>query len=383
MSRWPATIDASPIFSPNRYGSVPFARRTFAAELVSILKTCSFARVRNHGVAAKTTERLFKLHRYFFDLPLATKLTVQHAGGGSPARGYSPWAYEKAAIRKPDLHTAPSLPPTQHPHPHALLDAREQFTMGPPSDVTFKTPQLAEEDLPGFNAAVADAYRQMAETCRELVRVIEEGLGAPRGSITGQTADGEGTELNLNYYPQARRGTIADALGRSSAGEDNADRSGYVAGMRRIWPHSDLGVVCAIFQDRIGESGLEVYLREPEPELSGFVPVSVDDENDMILFVSDTLERWTNGQLQAAVHRVGLPPATPGSKRILVPKRSSAVMSFRAPPTADLYPLSHFISAKNPARPWYKHITAGEYLKHHNDRINQAMHNGTQTTGKE
>lgn len=269
---------------------------------------------------------------------------------------------------RPDLHDVSRLnaKPTQ-----TLLDAREQFAMGPPSDAQFKTPQLGEEYLPGFNTAISNAYKQISDTCCELVYVIEEGLDAPRGCISGPAANGQGAELNLNFYPEIQRHILEDRLdtliteGTPKMGDHDT------ATMRRIWPHTDLGVVSALFQDGIGESGLEIQLKETQQ--GEFAPVPVDDENDLVLLVSDTLERWTNGELKAAVHRVSPPPAisqaelTSQSGRMIVPKRRSAVMFFRAPPTVDLYPLSYFISPENPAK--YEHITAGKYLQRHNERL--------------
>jgi isopenicillin N synthase-like dioxygenase len=93
----------------------------------------------------------------------------------------------------------------------------------------------------------------------------------------------------------------------------------------------------------------------------------------MVLLVSDTLERWTNGHLRAAVHRVGLPfdggtvQASCPSRGTSVPERRTAVMFFRAPPTMTLGPLQHFVSAGNPGQ--YEHVTAQEYLKRHNRRL--------------
>lgn len=341
-------------------------------------------------------------HRRFFDLPLAAKLSVRHSGGESPARGYSPWAYEKTAVLRPDLHTAPSIgdaaaatgiqrspsdpPPSpttgvgagagKQPSPTTLLDAREQFAIGPAGDTTFPTPQISEELLPGFNEATSEAYMDISDMCRKLVDAIEKGLGAPPGSITGPTAGGLGAELNLNFYPKVGTAVLEDF--DQDAGPDDArsggDRPadhGRVA-MRRIWPHSDLGVVSALFQDEAGASGLEVQIRDSSPG-DTFAPVSIEREGDVVLLVSDTLERWTNGYLRAAVHRVGLPPAVKSSKitgsetesrAAHVPERRSAVMFFRAPPTADLGPLLYFVSAQSPAR--YERVTAAEYLRTHN-----------------
>lgn len=326
-------------------------------------------------------------HHGFFNLPLPAKLSVPHSGGDSPARGYSPWAYEKTAILRPDLHSAPNLNATtaainseglssnssspQHPNVLAdsarspsklLLDAREQFAIGPPSDTEFPTPQLAEDLLPEFNAVTKNTYLAIGHACRTLVHVIEEGLGAPVDSISNPAAGGRGAELNLNFYPEVER-DILEGSADVQKSNDAQLESHEDATLRRIWPHSDLGVVSALFQDGVGATGLELEVREsPGHE---FAPLYIEEEGDMALLVSDTLERWTNGYLRSAVHRVGLPPVTTGITRI--PERRSAVMFFRAPPTADLGPLPHFVSVSNPAR--YEHVTAGEYLKRHNRRL--------------
>lgn len=423
MFRWPPTLDAYPIFFASKSVSNPYARRAFAVELISQLRKYGFARVRNHGIAPTTIQRLFKYvcinsvlrirlqivhfffitvrekplieliclqHRRFFNLPLSAKLSVRHPGGEAPARGYSPWAYEKTAILRPDLHTAPNLNPdattTREPTlplnltpsqdaniladlgthtSKPLLDAREQFAIGPLRDTEFPTPQLAEEFLPNFNTETRKAYLEIGETCRVLVDVIEEGLDAPTGSISGRTSGGEGAELNLNFYPDVEK-NVLQSSGMNTQANKNETNDEVV--MRRIWPHSDLGVVSALLQDEIGASGLELEARESGESV--FAPLSIEQEGDIVLLVSDTLERWTNGYLRAAVHRVGLPPtislsnAPSVSEKAHVPERRSAVMFYRAPPTMTLGPLPHFVSADNPAR--YEDVTAEEYLKRHN-----------------
>ncbi|KAI1736979.1 hypothetical protein F4680DRAFT_429803 [Xylaria scruposa] len=201
MFRWLPTIDAAPIFR-NRSTSASIVRSAFAAQLVAHLGRDGFARVHNHGVMLSTVEDLFNYHRHFFNLPLSSKLSVRHAGGECPARGYSPWAYEKTAILRPDLHNAPNLsigdvalsdslhkPRSRNSYSSTrtserLLDAREQFAMGSPCDTQYPTPQLDENLLPGFTTAIAEAYGQIINTCKELVDLIEVGLGAPQSSIS-------------------------------------------------------------------------------------------------------------------------------------------------------------------------------------------------------
>ncbi|KAI1481129.1 Clavaminate synthase-like protein [Daldinia eschscholtzii] len=368
MFPWPRTLDASPVFSINQLTATSSGRNRFIAEFISHLRLHGFARIRNSGVAPESIKELFRQHRNFFNLPLPAKLTVRHPGGVAPARGYSPWAYEKTAVLRPDLHAAPGVDTLISSPSHQiefsarsfgligssktqLLDAREQFAIGPPGDSSFPTPQLAESLLPGFNAATRDIYHEIAKTCSKLVLAIELGLGVPLGTFDSLATGELGAELNLNFYPEVEHNVLNDNNGSDVA-------------MRRIWPHSDLGIISALFQDGVGASGLELEVRGPREGNCEFAPVPIEQEGDVLLLVSDTLERWTNGDLRAALHRVGLPP---GSTTSRVPERRSAVMFFRALPTADIGPKPHFISTENPAR--YDHITAGDYLKRHNKRL--------------
>ncbi|KAI2777460.1 Clavaminate synthase-like protein [Daldinia loculata] len=362
MFRWPPTLDASPIFSAKKLANTGQIHRAFAAELVSHLRQHGFARLRNYGVAPRAIRVLFNYHRLFFNLSLPAKLSVRHPDGEAPARGYSPWAYEKTAIVRPDLHDAPNLNTFSSYNSHQievstssskaqLLDAREQFAIGPPGDYSFPTPRLAEALLPGFNSTTRGAYLKIIKACNMLLAAIELGLNVPPGTLNPPATGGLGTELNLNFYPEVARDMVDGGVGDDVA-------------MCRIWPHSDLGVISALFQDGVGASGLELEVRGLGKDRRKFAPVFVEQEGDVVLLVSDTLERWTNGNLRAALHRVGLPPETGMSR---VPERRSAVMFFRPPPTADVGPKSQFVSADNPAR--YDYITAGDYLKVNNKKL--------------
>jgi hypothetical protein len=285
-------------------------------------------------------------------------------------------------VLRPDLHHVPSIlnrntfkglggsgrqrsPSSSLSTITQQLDAREQFAIGPLDDTAFPTPKIPESLISGFNEVVESAYTEIRSSCNKLVEAIEKGLDAPKGFITGPTAGGAGAELNLNFYAQV----VKDVLEDSGRNEDAGRKV-----MRRIWPHSDLGVVSALFQDGTGASGLEIQVRSSSSRGGGneFAPVSIEEDGDVVLLVSDTLERWTNGYLRAAVHRVS-PPSLSGAETnvepemALVPERRSAVMFFRAPPATDLGPLSSFVSAQNPAK--YERVRADEYLKAHNRRL--------------
>ncbi|KAF2677977.1 hypothetical protein K458DRAFT_423520 [Lentithecium fluviatile CBS 122367] len=154
-----------------------------------------------------------------------------------------------------------------------LLDAREQFAIGPPHDAQFPTPQLEPKILPGFTATARQAYNDICSTCVRLVYVIEQGLGLPINAISGPAAGGAGAELNLNFYPEVERRVLGSGIAGPEA--DSGD-NGQSSLMRRIWPHSDLGVVSALLQDGAGASGLEMQVQEPDKTGGAFTPLDME-----------------------------------------------------------------------------------------------------------
>ncbi|KAK2057323.1 hypothetical protein LY76DRAFT_110680, partial [Colletotrichum caudatum] len=113
----------------------------------------------------------------------------------------------------------------------------------------------------------------------------------------------------------------------------------------RIRPNTDFGLITPLFQD--GAGGLKIENRakhqnHPNLQTNGknddepdFLPVEPEPGNIMVREVSDTLERWTNGELPAGARRVILPLAfnqdvdNSGEAEIL-PGRYSTAVSFKA-----------------------------------------------------
>jgi hypothetical protein len=56
-----------------------------------------------------------------------------------------------------------------------LLDAREQFAVGPPTDTEFPTPQIVDVRLPSFNVITRRVHSEIGRTCSILVDIIKEG----------------------------------------------------------------------------------------------------------------------------------------------------------------------------------------------------------------
>ena len=277
-----------------------------------------------------TLNRLVQ-HRTFFNLPLEKKKQLLYVGGGQPARGFTPSHSEKTFLHIPELSKAA---------PDAA-ETREQFTLGPPEDKVFPTLWFEDKDLD----ATFSTLRSFYSTCRDLglklMQAIELGLSLRPVTLTSHYLP-DAAEMTLNWYPAASR----EALLRPN--------------LKRIWPHSDLGIISLLFQDGVG--GLEFEDREHPGQ---FVPVKPAAPTELIINASDTIERWTNGVISAGVHRVNVPAAMreaneeAGSEEI-VPERRSIVMLYRAKGETSVGPLADFVNSDQPAR--FSEMTALEYL---------------------
>ncbi|KAI9659979.1 MAG: hypothetical protein M1821_001331 [Bathelium mastoideum] len=337
----PAAIDASALVDSTNESSVSASRREFGRQLAETLQRQGFAVLRNHGIEAWTIAEMFRAHEQFFALPLTIKQSVAHIGGSAPARGYSPYGKEKTYVLRPDIAKSP---------PRAL-DAREQFAIGPPEDEDWPTPWVDHDVAPGMRETITSFYTKCRLICQEIVGALELGLSVPPGTFLQRYLP-DAAELNFNYYP---------AISLSQLQQP---------GVMRIWPHSDLGIVSILFQDR--EGGLEFQDRE---QPGSFVPVNHVEDGDMIVNVADTLERWTNGTLTAGVHQV-VPPTMPleanghaqnGQTEKTVPARRSAVMFYRASGGTSVGPMPEFVTGEWPAR--YDDITAMQYLQSKNRHL--------------
>lgn len=81
----------------------------------------------------------------------------------------------------------------------------------------------------------------------------------------------------------------------------------------------------------------------------------------MVVNISDTFQRWTNGVIRAGLHQVSAPPAFKTSALLdgVLPGRHSCVFFFKASRNTSAGPLTEFVTADNPAQ--YDEITALEY----------------------
>ena len=181
----------------------------------------------------------------------------------------------------------------------------------------------------------------------DILRALELAYALPTGTFVDKCSP-NASELRLNHYPPI---DIRDL------------RKGEV---NRIWPHFDLGVITLLFQDSIG--GLEIGDREHPSE---FIPVIRESPYELVLNISETLQRWTNDVLPAGLHQVTMPTTMKHLQEGYVPDRYSVAYFCKAARTASVGPLQPFVAAGSV--PNYDDVTALEY---HQRRLQSAYRPG-------
>jgi isopenicillin N synthase-like dioxygenase len=198
-----------------------------------------------------------------------------------------------------------------------------------------------------MRAFLEDFYDRCHEFAMSVLEAVEIALEVPAGSFTSRCSE-RADELRLNHYP---------AMHLSQGAPD----------VNRVWPHTDLGIITCLFQDDVG--GLEVQDRRFENK---FEPVTPGPRNEIVVNISETFERWTNGVVSAGLHDVRLPPHLKNASRsegdaLVVPERYSIPFFVKADRNACVGPLKEFVSESRPAA--YEPMTALEY---HMQRVAKA-----------
>ncbi|KAL8786522.1 MAG: hypothetical protein Q9213_002749 [Squamulea squamosa] len=196
---------------------------------------------------------------------------------------------------------------------------QEHFDQGSTKDLTYQNRWPQEHILPGFREFMESWYEKMAEIAGHLMEALEHAFVLPPGAFLGRmTHEKNASEARLLHYPKI----------------DMADIN--KGGVSRIWPHFDLGVITLLFQDGVG--GLECEDRESR---GNFISVGSDSRSEMVVNVSETLQRWTNGSVQAGLHRVTVPKTFEGRDSGMVPERYSVTYFCKADRDASVGALPH------------------------------------------
>ncbi|EKG15383.1 Oxoglutarate/iron-dependent oxygenase [Macrophomina phaseolina MS6] len=206
--------------------------------------------------------------------------------GPSPQRGWSKLGAEKTSTLYGKL--------MGYAMPDDLTDAREHFDFGPSGDPLFPNRWPSPCTSPSFRSSLEALYTRCEAVSHDILTALAEALELSPTTFV-QHLSPNASEFRINHYP-----AISDAELASSKVE-------------RIWPHFDLGVVTLLFADGSGVGGLQFEDRVK----GGFADVEAGEIGEVLVNVSETLQRWTGGELPAGLHRVTKPAGTEGQ----VPER--------------------------------------------------------------
>jgi isopenicillin N synthase-like dioxygenase len=262
----------------------PAARRAVAAEVGRACADIGFFTVVGHGVPAALVERMARVSRAFFDLPLEDKLRVKRPRP-EQSRGYIGIGDENLAYSRGDT---------------GATDLKEFFAIGPvdvPDEPYYRRPEAYPSFAPnvwperphGFREAWTAYYRAMEGLAGITMRLLARALDLPEDFFRDKT-DRHISGIRVINYPDQPTEPLPGQL--------------------RAGPHTDYGAVTILCSDD-APGGLQVLdrsgdWRDVEPPGDGFV-----------LNIGDLMQRWTNDRWLSTMHRVVNPPreAARGSRR--------------------------------------------------------------------
>ncbi|KAL8889960.1 MAG: hypothetical protein Q9215_002829 [Flavoplaca cf. flavocitrina] len=348
-----ATLDLS-LFTAGRHDT----QEAFAAELRREVTRHGFVKIVGHGLSNGDINQVFAWNKEFFQLGYEDKAVIAHPGGSDPQRGWSAVGKENAAslYRTGFLKAkmASALKDSRVGIPRLVgrvltgadnVVEQEHFDQGSTKDLRYPNRWPYENVLPGFREFMELWYDKMEAVASHLMAALERAFRLPSGALLDRmTHEKNASEARLLHYPAIDMAEI---------------KQGAVS---RIWPHFDLGVITLLFQDGVG--GLECEDRENS---GNFLSVGSNSRSEMVVNVSETLQRWTNDTVRAGLHRVTVPKSFEERDSGMVPERFSVTYFCKANRDASVGALPEFVPSGSKAK--YEDMTAIEY---HQSRLQSA-----------
>ncbi|KAF3400026.1 hypothetical protein F1880_008079 [Penicillium rolfsii] len=300
------------------------------------LSTHGFARIINSGISDEDIDRCFQFADEFFQMPPEAKQSVANMAGPTPQRGWSHLGAENSS----SLYS--SLVKTQVNKQRS--DSREHWDQGHEEDQCFPNKWPSDSDITGFRPFMQSFYKSCERISFQLLEALELAMELP--PATFQSRIHNASELRMNHYPPINVESL---------------REGSIS---RIWPHFDLGVLTMLWT--AGASGLE-FQNRLDTDGKSFIPVVPVSQYEMILNISETLQRWTNDVLPAGLHQVTTPPNLKGANEGVIPERFSIAYFCKANRETSVGTLPPFVHPVKGAK--YEDITALEY---HQSRLRTA-----------
>jgi len=298
-------------------------RAEFGAKFLEAMTEYGFVKLVNHTVPLPIVQDTFSQIKKFFQLPFAEKKPIINDPKKGQQRGWSPPGEEKTWWLESNTGDVESP---------RFSDNKESFDCGHPGDAQFPNQWPTESALPGYQKTMDQFFFDCGQLCIDLLEVLATQMNLDP-TLFSQKCTNEASTIRINHFPPVDRETL---------------ESGQVS---RIWPHNDFGIISLVFPDRTG--GLEYEDRENP---GTFIPVPYNGDNEVVVIVSETFQRWTNGLVRAGLHRVTKPRDMVGD---VVPERWSLVYFCKADRHVNVGPLKEFVGAEK--RPLYEDLTALEY----------------------
>eukprot|EP00250_Pteridium_aquilinum_P028071 c36540_g1_i1 orf=106-1248(-) len=300
-------IDLAPVLAADLALS---SRGDVVAALMSAAKEWGFFQVVNHGVPIELLERMASLAHDFFDLPTEQK---ERGEGSSFLDGYQ----GKSRMVK-DVGCM------------WLEGITMRSILAEPSAERFAN-RVWHGGNPAFCETVCEVGRELEELKNSILKLLAEGLGLPTDFFTRPFEELEaagqlnmGADLRVNYYPACAQPSLA--LGTMA--------------------HTDPTLMTLLYQDT--GNGLQILDKD-----GGSWHLVDYKRGGIIVFINDVLQGWSNGVLQAGIHRV-----------VLNREKSRVSYLLSSSPPADLliHPASLPLQVDGDCRPRYKPFCFGEYI---------------------
>lgn len=238
-------------------------------------------------------------------------------------------------------------PPLTYPttHNHLTPTSQEHFDCGPRDDTEF--PNLwPEEDMPEFRAFMESYFDTCHEVSIQIMEALELGLKLPQGALVQRCLPAH-SELRVLHYPPVPIQTLMNGK------------------TKRVWPHTDFGIITLLFQDAAG--GLELEDRSRPGTFAPVVAQPKGSPSELVVNTSETLQRLTNDFIRAGLHQVNVPLTAKGRTEGNLPARYSVPFFFKASRAANVGPIHHFVTEDRPTS--YPDMTALEFNQMRNKLV--------------
>jgi isopenicillin N synthase-like dioxygenase len=276
-------IDISPYFTGK-----PEAKQEVADQIGVACREIGFYIIVGHGVPPDLTDRVDRVSREFFDLPVDEKMKL-HIGKEAASVGYSALgdrslAYTRGKKSPPDLSESFQISKVDADLNDAYFQTPEAKSLVPPNRWPESQPEMKE--------VFTQYYKQMGDLARDLLRLSALALDLPEKYFDSRI-DRHIGRLSVRLYPEQKVKPLPGQL--------------------RAGAHTDYGTVTIL---RPGDSigGLQVADPNGHWHTVQVIP------NSFVINQGDLMARWTNDRWMSTLHRVANPPeeALGGNRRLSI-----------------------------------------------------------------